>query len=113
MSYGTPPPPPPQWGDQQPAYGGLPQPHPKGTMILVFGIIGLVCCMPFGIASWVMGNNALKEIDARPGAYSNRGTVQAGKILGIIAVVLTVVGIIGYAILIAIVASNGGFETSP
>ncbi len=77
MSYGTTPPPPP-YGAPQP-YGGMPVPHPKGTLILVFGILGLLCCVPFGIAAWVMGNGALRDIDANPAAYNNRGTVSAGR----------------------------------
>ena len=41
-----------------------------------------------------MGNNALKEIDAQPGRYGNRQLVQIGRILGIVALVLAVVGIV-------------------
>ena len=87
-----PPPPPP--GDR-PAYGGYAQPHPRGTLILVLGIISIFC---FGIIlgpiAAVMGKNALTEIDANPGAYTNRGLVQVGMILGIVAIVLWVIGLI-------------------
>jgi hypothetical protein len=62
--------------------------------VLVLGIIGIVICFPCGIIALIMGNNALKEIDANPGAYTNRGTVNAGRILGIIAVVIWVIGLI-------------------
>ena len=38
------------------------QPH-RGTMILVFGILGLVICVIFGIVAWVMGNGDLKAME--------------------------------------------------
>lgn len=81
------------------AYGG-PREHPQGTTILVLGILSLVVCGPLGPVAWVMGNNALREIDANPMAYTNRGSVQAGRICGIIATCLLVVGVIlGIALL--------------
>ncbi|MEQ6901705.1 DUF4190 domain-containing protein [Nocardioides sp. YIM 152588] len=109
--YGTPPggyggpPPPPGYGG---GYGG-PVNHPQGTTILILGILSLVCCGPLGIAAWVMGNKAIKEIDASGQAYSNRGMVQAGRICGIIAVALMVVAIVFYIILFAVA---GSFEVS-
>jgi len=98
MSY---PPPPGSYPPPQPAYGG-PQDHPKGTQILVFGILGLVCCAPFGIAAWVMGNGVLREIDAAPGLYANRGTVNAGRICGIVATILWIAGLAFYAIMLGL-----------
>lgn len=79
-------------------------PH-RGTVILVLGIVGLVigllgfvCCGIFGIAgcicgiiAWVMGNKDLKEIAAGRMDPSGRGTTQAGKICGIISVILGIV----------------------
>jgi uncharacterized protein DUF4190 len=76
-------------------YGGVPVEHSQGTTILVLGILSLLC---FGIIlgpiAWVMGNNAMREIDQNPAGYSNRGTVVAGRICGIIGTVLGVFGII-------------------
>lgn len=107
-SYGTPPPPPGGYGSGGYGYGGAPAgggDHPQGTTILILGILGLVCCGPLGVAAWIMGNKAIKEIDARPGFYNNRGTVNAGRICGMIASILMVVGIIAYIILFAIAGS--------
>ena len=69
------------------------QPH-RGTMILVFGILGLVVCFPFGIVAWVMGNADLKAMDAGTMDPEGRGTTQAGKIIGMIATILNVLGFI-------------------
>jgi uncharacterized membrane protein YjgN (DUF898 family) len=96
--YGAPPPP-----AAAPQYSQGPGPveHPKGTLILILGILSLVCLSILGPFAWVMGNRAIQEIDANPGAYSNRGTVQAGRICGIIGTVLLVLGAIWLIILVA------------
>lgn len=84
------------------------QPH-RGTMILVFGILSLVIgCIGviFGIMAWVMGNADLKEMDAGRMDPTGRGTTQAGKICGIISVVLHVVGI-GVWLFVVLVVGAG------
>ena len=53
----------------------------NGVLILIFGILGMVTCLPFGIAAWVMGNKERK-------LYPQDDTVKAGWILGIIATCL-------------------------
>jgi hypothetical protein len=71
-----------------PAYGqpyGQRWEHPNGTTILVLGILSLVTsCFILGPIAWSMGNRAIREMDANPGAWSNRGNVNAGRICGII-----------------------------
>lgn len=106
MSYGQPPASPPYGSSPYGGgygYGGGPVEHPKGTQILIFGILGLVVCMPFGIAAWVMGNKALAEIDSSGMTYSNRGQIRAGQICGMVAVALTVIGILLYVLLFAVI----------
>ena len=81
--YGQPP---AEYG-QQPGYGqpygqpgyGQQVDHPQGTTILVLGILGLVSCQILGVVAWVMGNNALREIDANPAHGGN--DEQAQKLL--------------------------------
>jgi hypothetical protein len=108
--YTPPPPPPPVYGSPYGGYGG--REHPQGTTILVIGILSLVLGVTCGIGvllgpvAWVMGNNAIAEIDRNPAAYTNRGQVQAGRICGIVAtafLILTVVLII----VIAVAAAAG------
>lgn len=117
MSYEPPQPPePPQNPGGMPEYSsspqfgggpGMPQTHPNGTTILVLGILGLVLCAPLGIVSWVMGNKALKEIDASGMTYTNRGNIQAGKIVGIVAVALWALGIIAFVLVGGLAATQG------
>jgi len=65
-------------------------PH-RGVLILILGIIGIVCCFITGIIAWVMGNNDLREIDAGRMDPSGRGLTQAGKICGMVGVILWIV----------------------
>lgn len=101
LSYSHPPP--PQYG-HQPSYGGGHSEHPRGTTILVLGILSLVLCGLFtGIPAWVMGRKALHEIEHSPYPVSNRGTVKAGYICGMIGTILSAVVLVFYVI-VAIVA---------
>jgi uncharacterized membrane protein YjgN (DUF898 family) len=67
--------------------------HPRGTLILILGILSIVICQILGPFAWVMGRKALTEIDSSGRTYSNRTMVQAGMICGIIGTVLLVLGI--------------------
>lgn len=104
------------------AYGGYggyqpPREHPRGTVVLVLAIlsvVGLACCQLLCLlapVAWILGSSVLKEIDANPAAYTNRGVVQAGRIIGIIITALTVVGILIYAgiFIAAAASSNSGY----
>jgi hypothetical protein len=89
MSYGSQPP----IETVQPYPAGQPvRPH-RGTVVLVLGILGLVCCFICGIIAWVMGNTDLRDMDAGRMDPSGRGLTQAGKICGIISVVLWIIWI--------------------
>jgi hypothetical protein len=82
----------------------MPQQHPQGTIILVLGILSILICGFLGPVAWIMGNNAIAEIDRNPAAYTNRGTVNAGRICGIIGTVLLVLGFL--LIIVSSAASN-------
>lgn len=70
--------------------------HPQGTTVLVLGILGLVCCTILAPVAWYMGQKTLNEIDASPTTYTNRQTVNIGRILGIIGTVLLVLVAVFY-----------------
>ena len=69
------------------------KPH-RGTLILILGILGLVICGPLGIAAWVMGNGDLKEMDAGALDPSGRSLTNAGRICGMIACILMIIGVV-------------------
>ncbi len=66
----------------------------RGGMILTFGILGIVCCIIFGIVAWVMGSGDLKEMAEGRMDPSGEGFTKAGKIMGIIGCVLAIVGLV-------------------
>jgi hypothetical protein len=70
------------------------KPH-RGTLILVLGILSLVMCAPLGIAAWLMGNGDLKLMDAGQMDSTGRSMTNAGRICGIIASVLLILGVLG------------------
>jgi putative exporter of polyketide antibiotics len=100
MSYSAPPPPDVPGGFEGGGYGyAQPKTSQKAIWSLVLGILGLVCCGLFtGIPALILGNNAKKEIASSGGAQTGAGMAQAGFVLGIIAIALSVVGIIAYAV---------------
>lgn len=63
----------------------------NGVVILVLGILSLVGfgCLT-GLPAWIMGNSAMKEIDSGRADPSERGLVQAGRIIGMIMTILTI-----------------------
>jgi hypothetical protein len=72
----------------------------QATTVLVLGIIAIVICQFLGPVAWVMGNNELAAIDSGRRAPENRGTANAGRILGIISTVLLAIGVILLVLLI-------------
>jgi hypothetical protein len=78
-------------------------PYPEqsqATTALVLGILGLVICQVLGPFAWSIGNKELQAIDAGRRPPENRGTANAGKILGIVSTVLLGVGIVFIILLI-------------
>lgn len=59
-----------------------------------------------------MGNNALKELDQGFGDPNSRGTINAGRILGMIGVALTVIGCVVSAAFVAIFGV-AGMQSAP
>ncbi|MDG1266935.1 MAG: DUF4190 domain-containing protein [Ilumatobacter sp.] len=85
------PPPPPAGFESLDNLGGAQTPHPRGTLVLVLGILSFfICGIVLGGVAFVMGSNALREIDRNPSAYTNRRLVSAGRICGAIGAALSV-----------------------
>lgn len=68
-------------------------PH-RGTLILILGILSLVTCPLFGIASWMMGNEDLAEMDAGRMDPEGRGLTEGGKICGMVSIGLSLLGLV-------------------
>ena len=99
---------PPGYSDQQPAYGVL-RDNSNATVSLVLGLVGL--CTFVLIASpfaWWKANQALREIDANPGIYNNRGMAVGGQITGIIGTIFLALFILGGILLAVILTAAAG-----
>jgi hypothetical protein len=81
-------------------YGAPPREHPHGTLILIFGIIGIFVTI-FAPIAWYMGSKASREIQASGIQYSNESNVNAGRILGM---VLSIIWLVFVGIMILTVA---------
>jgi hypothetical protein len=77
----------------------------RGGLILTFGIIGIVFCVFFGIAAWVMGKKDVAEMDAGRMDPADRGLTQAGYIIGMVSCILGIIGIV--VVIVMIVAGVG------
>jgi hypothetical protein len=75
---------------QQP-YGAPPE-HPQGTLILIFGIVGIFITI-FAPIAWYLGNKAKKEIQASGMQYSNEQNISIGRMLGKIFTIIAIVWI--------------------
>jgi|SRR6478752_4349489 hypothetical protein len=87
-------------------YGYTPTNHPQAVAALVLGVVGLVICSYVGIAAFIVGGRARKEILAQPQRYSGLGTATAGWVMGIVGIVLAVLTTLFFVIGLA-----GGWDS--
>lgn len=88
--------------------GSMPMRPHRGTVILVLGILGLVVCVICGIIAWVMGSGDLKQMDAGLMDPAGRGMTKAGKICGMISVILNVLGIVAFILIMVFMGIAAG-----
>jgi uncharacterized membrane protein YjgN (DUF898 family) len=88
-------------------------PYPEAsqaTTVLVLGILGVVLCQILGPFAWSMGNKELQAIDAGRRPPENRGTANAGRILGIVSTVLLAIGIVIIVLLVIGTVTFSAFD---
>lgn len=89
------------------------EPH-RGTTVLVLGILGLVVCQICGIIAWVMANKDIPKMEAGTMDPEGLGQTKAGKICGIISVVLLAVILVVYLLMFVVfgaaAVAGGGME---
>jgi hypothetical protein len=84
------------------------QEHPQGTMILIFGILGIFITI-FAPIAWYLGNKAKKDVQTSGVQYSNEQNISVGRMLGKVFTIIAIVSIvlvIIFWIVIAIVATG-------
>lgn len=84
-----------------------PRPH-RGSVILVLGILSwFVCPMILGITAWIMGNADLKEMDAGRMDATGRGLTDAGRILGLVNVVVSGLAFVVWILFALVLVGSG------
>jgi hypothetical protein len=77
--------------------------------VLVLGILSLVVCGVLGPFAWSMGSRAIREIDDSQltgTPLGGRETVNVGRILGMVATALLVLGLLAGLVLVAIAVTS-------
>lgn len=72
----------------------------QATTALVLGILGFVLCGVLAPFAWSMGAKELKAIDDGMRDPANRGTANAGKILGIIGSVFLALAVVAIVLVL-------------
>jgi hypothetical protein len=76
----------------------VPASNQKALWSMILGIVSLFCCgVITGVVAVVLAQQAKREIAASGGMQRGAGQAQAGFVLGIIGIALTVIGLIAYA----------------
>ena len=91
------------------------EPH-RGTTVLVLGILGLAVCQICGIIAWVMANKDIPKMEAGQMDPEGLGQTKAGKICGIISVVILAVILLIYVVFFVIfgaAAASGALDSFP
>jgi hypothetical protein len=89
-----------------PAYGTVTPDHPRATLALILGILGIVACMVVAPFALVIGRGAVKDIDASGGRLGGRSMAQAGFILGVIGTVILGLSVIAGVVLVIVAAAD-------
>lgn len=85
---------------------------PNGTMIIVLGILGYVCCCFAGLGiipsaiAFFMALKSEKLYKENPDAYDNYSQIKTGKIVALIAMILSLLVLIRWIYIFA----TGGMD---
>ena len=58
--------------------------HPRGTLVIVLGVLAVAGVPVLGPVAWSVASRALREADSQPGPVVNRGQLVAGRTMGMI-----------------------------
>ena len=87
-----------------PAYAPPQYMYPsRATTVLVLGILSVTICGLMGPIAWSIGNEELRRIDSGQAPEFSRGSVVAGRVCGIIATALLILGGFAFLMMLAMV----------
>lgn len=79
----------------------------RGTLILILGILGIVCCGVLGPVAWILGKQDLVKIRSGQISPEAEQLTNVGMILGIIGTVLLCLQLVGGCLWLMLVALAG------
>lgn len=82
----------------------------NGGLIMALGIMGLLICNVFGPFAAVMGGNAVSAIDRGEAKPNERGSANAGRIMGIISTVFLILSVLLVVVAVANPQFRQGFS---
>lgn len=94
-------------GMQGQQYQGQVEPH-RGTLLIVFAILGWFVCAIFGIVAWVMARGDLAKMRAGQMDRSGEGLTQAAKVVAMVNVILIGLVLVGYCLLMVVIFGFAG-----
>jgi uncharacterized BrkB/YihY/UPF0761 family membrane protein len=95
-----------QLDDYDDSPGRRVEPH-RGVMILVFGILGLMVCVIFGVVAWVMGKGDLEKMKRGEMDREGEAMTRVGYILGIVSTVLVLVVFVIWLLVVVLAIGAG------
>ncbi|MQY18035.1 DUF4190 domain-containing protein [Nocardia macrotermitis] len=91
---------PPYWEGELPDQIGQPVEHPHATTVLLLGALSIFCCGALGPVAWVLGKQALSQIERSGGQLGGRSQVLIGYVLGVVGTVLMVLVAIVFLLMV-------------
>jgi hypothetical protein len=68
----------------------------NGTLLLIMGIFGILCCNILGPITWALSNSAMATINSGEGLESERGQVSTARILGMVGTGVMALGLLWF-----------------
>lgn len=90
-------------------YGANVMPH-RGTMLIVFAILGWVVCLIFGIVALIMSKGDLEKMRQGQMDRSGEGVTKAAYYISLVELILAAVFFVLWIILFAVGAASGGIR---
>jgi hypothetical protein len=105
--YGSQPPPAPQYGGGPGGYGAPPENDQNALIALIISIASFFICPLAAIASLIMANNSKRRIEESGGRIGGLSQANAARIISIVVLGLTVLGIIVSVLFFILAAASG------
>jgi len=84
----------------------------RGGLIVLFGLFGLVLCVPFALAAWVMGKNDLQAMNDGRMDRAGKQLTSVGRSMGMVGLMLAGIWALSGALWVITYANRDAFVPS-